>query len=181
MDIGFSILVSYVVERRKKAKKTRMIWIVKWRLAFLKGVKVLIVVMGEGWRGRVVYRVHPPTQGRNVLVACGPGNNGISFSFRMLLIDMFVLNWKDWVVLWFAGQEAMALLLHGIFGIMGIALRSTIRKGVKMRFTRFTSAALNSMEKRQKKLKFSISALIHTTQKSEYSIYVWLWRVAEEH
>lgn len=23
-----------------------------------------------------VYKVHPPTQGKNVLVACGPGNNG---------------------------------------------------------------------------------------------------------
>ncbi|KAJ9129817.1 YjeF N-terminal domain-like protein [Coniochaeta hoffmannii] len=25
---------------------------------------------------QVVYRVHPPTQGRRVLIACGPGNNG---------------------------------------------------------------------------------------------------------
>lgn len=26
-----------------------------------------------------VYRVHPPSKGRNVLVACGPGNNGTEF------------------------------------------------------------------------------------------------------
>jgi len=25
---------------------------------------------------QAVYKVHPPQQGRNVLVACGPGNNG---------------------------------------------------------------------------------------------------------
>ena len=25
---------------------------------------------------RVVYRVHPPSKGGRVLVACGPGNNG---------------------------------------------------------------------------------------------------------
>jgi NAD(P)H-hydrate epimerase len=24
-----------------------------------------------------VYRVHPPAKGKNVLLACGPGNNGI--------------------------------------------------------------------------------------------------------
>lgn len=24
----------------------------------------------------LVYRVHPPQQGRRILVACGPGNNG---------------------------------------------------------------------------------------------------------
>lgn len=27
---------------------------------------------------QVVYRVHPPTKGNRVLVACGPGNNGMS-------------------------------------------------------------------------------------------------------
>ena len=24
-----------------------------------------------------VYRVHPPTKGKNILVVCGPGNNGM--------------------------------------------------------------------------------------------------------
>jgi len=28
---------------------------------------------------QAVYRVHPPAQGRRVLVACGPGNNGLFF------------------------------------------------------------------------------------------------------
>jgi NAD(P)H-hydrate epimerase len=28
----------------------------------------------------VVHRVHPPTRGRRVLVACGPGNNGESWA-----------------------------------------------------------------------------------------------------
>lgn len=26
-----------------------------------------------------VYRVHPPEKGKNVLLACGPGNNGMFF------------------------------------------------------------------------------------------------------
>ncbi|KAG7103784.1 hypothetical protein HYQ46_001449 [Verticillium longisporum] len=25
---------------------------------------------------QAVYKVHPPSKGRNILVACGPGNNG---------------------------------------------------------------------------------------------------------
>lgn len=25
----------------------------------------------------LVYRVHPPSKGRKILVACGPGNNGM--------------------------------------------------------------------------------------------------------
>lgn len=28
----------------------------------------------------LVYRVHPPSKGRKVLVACGPGNNGMIFA-----------------------------------------------------------------------------------------------------
>ncbi|CAK7565375.1 MAG: hypothetical protein SEPTF4163_003291 [Sporothrix epigloea] len=29
---------------------------------------------------QAVYHVHPPNKGRRILVACGPGNNGFSFS-----------------------------------------------------------------------------------------------------
>ena len=29
-------------------------------------------------RRPTVYRLHPPTRGRRILVACGPGNNGIA-------------------------------------------------------------------------------------------------------
>jgi NAD(P)H-hydrate epimerase len=32
-----------------------------------------------------VYKVHPPSKGKNVLVACGPGNNGMAIrtSFKV--------------------------------------------------------------------------------------------------
>lgn len=33
-------------------------------------------VSGSSTNLCAVYRVHPPSKGRNVLVACGPGNNG---------------------------------------------------------------------------------------------------------
>lgn len=35
---------------------------------------------------QAVYRVQPPSSGRRVLVACGPGNNGMSISFLIAML-----------------------------------------------------------------------------------------------
>jgi hypothetical protein len=66
-----------------------------------------------------VYRVHPPTRGRRVLVACGPGNNG---EFGEQVDEDSDAD---------HGKGAMALLRHDIYGIMDINLQFTTQSRIK--------------------------------------------------
>lgn len=56
------------------------------------------------WLLTIVYRVHPPEKGKNILVGCGPGNNGRDKTVFLIFIFVLVKY----------AQEAMALLLLAI-------------------------------------------------------------------
>jgi hypothetical protein len=53
-----------------------------------------------------VYRAHPPANGNNVLVACGPGNNGV---FILLRVTLASLTYQQEVMVWW--QRDISIIL----------------------------------------------------------------------